>query len=47
LQLGFSFQDLFFLDVGFLTDILTEKNNDSYDWPIEGSAEDLKKMMGG
>jgi len=33
------------LEVGELTDLLAEKRNDSYDWPIAGTAEDLIRMM--
>lgn len=47
LQLGLSYEDTFVIEVGTLKDLLIEKGNDSFDYPEEGTAEDLKKMLGG
>lgn len=47
LQLGLSYEDTFTIEVGTLKNLLIEKSNDSFDYPVEGSAEDLKKMLGG
>ena len=32
LQIGLTYTDAFFLDVGFLTDLFIEKSNDSYEY---------------
>lgn len=46
-QAGFTLEDLTLMSFGFLNDILTESSNDTFDYPLEGTAEDLVKMMGG
>lgn len=46
-QLGFSLDDILFLEVGELMDILIEAGNDSYDYPIKGAEEDFAKLFGG
>lgn len=47
LQLGLSYSDAFFLDVGFLTDLFIEKSNDSYDYAVIGTEEDINRIFGG
>ena len=47
LQLGLSYEDTFMIEVGTLKDLLIEKGNDSVEYPIEGTVEDLDKILGG
>lgn len=47
LQLGLSFEDAFFLDVGMLTDLFIEKGNDSYEYATLGTTEDIDRIFGG
>ena len=46
-QAGFSLEDLALVSFGFMNEIMTESENDSYDYPVEGTAQDLVHMMGG
>lgn len=32
------------LTVGFVMDMITEKSNDDYDWPIKASQDDFDKF---
>lgn len=47
LELGLSYETAFFIDVGFLNDLLTEKSNDGYDYPVAGNTKDIDKLFGG
>lgn len=47
LQLGLSYIDAFFLDVGMITDLITEKANDSYEYAVIGDTADVDKLFGG
>lgn len=47
LQLGLRIQDLELLDGGQLLDLIIEKNNDSYDYPIRATTEDYDSFFGG
>lgn len=47
LQIGLSFDDAFFSDVGFLTDLFIEKSNDSYEYPVVGNTADIDRLFGG
>ena len=44
---GFSYESVFFVEVGLLEDILTEKSNDDYEWPVIGGTKDVDKLFGG
>lgn len=44
LQLGLTYTEAFYLDVGFIHNLMIEKNNDSYEYPTIGSAEDFRKL---
>ena len=43
-ELGLSMEDLEGLTVGMVNDMMTEKANDSYDWPELASHEDFDKF---
>lgn len=47
LQIGLTHDDAFFSDVGFLTDLFIEKSNDSYDYAVLGTTEDIDHLFGG
>jgi hypothetical protein len=47
LQIGLTYTDAFFLDVGFLTDLFIEKSNDSYEYATLGNTDDVDKLFGG
>ena len=47
LENGLSYEAVFYLEVGILQDILTEKANDAYEWPVKGTTADIDKLFGG
>jgi len=47
LQLGLRIPDLVLLSGGQLTDLMIEKNNDSYDYPKKATTKDYDRMFGG
>ncbi len=44
LQIGLTYTEAFFMDVGFLNNLMIEKNNDGFEYPIIGTAEDFRKL---
>jgi hypothetical protein len=46
IQLGFSLTDLDLLTVGELLDVLIERGNDDYKYPLKGTTETLDAMFG-
>lgn len=46
LQLGLRITDLELLSGGQLTDLMVEKNNDSYDYPRKATTEDYDRFFG-
>lgn len=47
LELGLSYETAFFIDVGFLNDLLTEKSNDGHEYAVKGNTQDIDKLFGG
>ena len=45
-ELGLSLDDLDKLTIGMILDMQTEKDNDSYDWPVLASQEDMNRFSG-
>lgn len=45
-QLGLSDDALAGMTIGMVFDMLTEQINDSYDYPIKGNQEDIRKIFG-
>lgn len=45
-QLGLSFDDLKHYTVGMIYDMLIEKVNDSEDYPVKGTQDDLRRILG-
>lgn len=45
-QLGLSDDALAGMTIGMVFDMLTEQINDSYDYPIKGNQEDIKRIFG-
>ena len=43
-ELGLSIDDLENIDFGLVADMLTEKDNDNYDYPYKASQEDFDKF---
>ena len=46
LQVGFSMDEMDSLTWGQLMDVIVESANDNYKYPLKGTAEDYKKLMG-
>lgn len=44
LSLGLSYNEAFHADVGFVHDLMIEKANDNYEYPIIGTEEDFRKL---
>lgn len=44
LALGLSYEEAFRADVGFVHDLMTEKGNDSFEYPIIGTDDDFRKL---
>ena len=43
-ELGLSIDDLYNIDFGLVADMLTEKDNDNYDYPYKASQEDFDRF---
>lgn len=43
-ELGLSIDDLENIDFGLVADMLTEKDNDNYNYPYKASQEDFDKF---
>ena len=43
-ELGLSIDELENIDFGLVADMLTEKDNDNYDYPYKASQEDFDKF---
>lgn len=44
LEMGLSYSEAFNEDIGFIHDLITERNNDSHDYAEIGTASDFKKL---
>lgn len=44
LSLGLSYVEAFRADVGFIHDLMTEKGNDNFEYPIIGTVDDFRKL---
>ena len=44
-ELGLSIEELEELDYGLVYDMITEKNNDEYDYPVKASQSDFNNFM--
>lgn len=44
LQLGLSYTEAFFMDVGALDDLMIERANDSYDYATIGTEDDFRRL---
>lgn len=45
-QLNIGFEELEYLTVGDVIDMLTEQGNDSYKWPYKATQADIDKLFG-
>lgn len=45
-QVGFTLDEIDSLTWGQVMDVIIESDNDSYKYPVQGTAEDYKKLMG-
>lgn len=45
-QVGFTLDEIDSLTWGQLMDVIIESDNDNYKYPVQGTAEDYKKLMG-
>ena len=45
-QVGFTLDEIDSLTWGQLMDVIIESGNDNYKYPIKGTAEDYKRLMG-
>lgn len=45
-QLGLSDEALAGMDPGMIYDMLIEKANDQEDYPVKGTSEDLRRILG-
>lgn len=45
-QLGLSFDDLQYYTIGMIYDMLIEKVNDGEDYPVRGTQDDLRRILG-
>ena len=43
-QLGLTIDELENMDFGLVEDMMTEKDNDSYDYPVKASQRDFNKF---
>ena len=44
-QVGFTLDEIDSLTWGQVMDVIIESDNDSYKYPVQGTAEDYKKLM--
>lgn len=47
LSLGLTLADLESVEVGLVTDMIIETENDSYEWPYKATQEDFDKFKNG
>lgn len=45
-ELGLSLHELEEIDIGLVIDMMTEKNNDEYEYPYKASQTDFDKFRG-
>jgi len=45
-QVGFTFDELSLMSLGFLYEILTELSNDSFDYPLKATQDDINSFFG-
>lgn len=45
-QVGFSLDEMDALNWGQVMDVITELDNDNYNYPKQGTTEDYNKLMG-
>lgn len=45
-ELGLSLDELEHMDFGFVADMMTERNNDEYEYPIKANQSDFDKFRG-
>lgn len=45
-QAGFTFDELSLMSLGFLYEILTELSNDSFDYPLKATQDDINSFFG-
>ena len=45
-QVGFTLDEIDSLTWGQLMDVIVESANDNYKYPVKGTSEDYKKLMG-
>jgi hypothetical protein len=45
-QVGFTIDEIDSLTWGQLMDVIVESANDNYKYPVKGTSEDYKKLMG-
>ena len=43
-ELGFSMDELDLIDFGFVNDMMVEKYNDQFDYPVKASQEDFDRF---
>lgn len=46
MELGFTISDLEQVDYGLVADMIIERGNDEYDYPVKATEEDFKKFRG-
>jgi len=46
-QQGFSLEELSFVSVGFINEILVEAGNDHFDYPKKATQNDIDSFFGG
>jgi hypothetical protein len=44
LQIGLSYEEAYRADVGVIHDLMIEKGNDSFEYPIIGTTDDFRKL---
>lgn len=47
LQLGISYESAFFIEVGFINDLMIEKSNDGFEYAVKGNTSDVDRFFGG
>ena len=45
-QTGITFEELNMMSFGFVMDMLTELNNDSFDYPLKATQQDIDRFFG-
>ena len=46
IEIGLSVSDLEQVDYGLVADMMIEKENDEYEYPVKATEEDFKKFRG-